>query len=339
MTQAQSAMYEGGIQRVLDLLDGYQNTCIILAASRIELFEKLASGPRTLDTLAAEVRLPPSTLNRLIRGLLVLGLVERQAGEIHLTHDGRLMLKQGGAGDIAVLVREQYLQAWAHLSDSLSTGEPAFEKVFGMSVWEHRRKHPEVNEAFNHFAQRPQREALRTFLDSYDLSRFSRVADIGGGNGYLLTGVLERHPGVTGILFDQLHVIDGARDRVRSAGFGERCELIAGSFFDDVPAGADLYILQYILHDWDDGECVRILRNCHRAMASGATLLILEKVLPSEDAVPRFLVMRDLHMLTVLGGRERTLEQYAALLSAAGFRVERYTPLAAHCSDIIEARR
>jgi O-methyltransferase/methyltransferase family protein len=337
-TVHESGMYDGGIQRVLDLLDGYQNTCVIVAASRLGLFEKLSGDSRRLDELSSDTGAQCDGLRRLFRALAALGLVELGDDEVRLTEDGRFLLRDNGAGDIAVLIAEQYLAAWASLDESVRTGQPAFERVFGMSVWQHRRANRVANDAFNRFAARPQEHALNTLLKTYDWRRFSRIADIGGGNGYLLSGILGKHENLNGILFDQPHVVEGARGALAERGLARRCEIVGGSFFDGVPAGADLYVLQYVLHDWDDDRCIQLLCNCRRAMPDDARLLVLEKALPPATRPARYIVMRDLHMLTVLGGRERTLAEYGALLAEAGFHLERYESQPPACADIIEAR-
>jgi hypothetical protein len=157
-------------------------------------------------------------------------------------------------------------------------------------------------------------------LDAYDFSRFSVVADIGGGRGALLSAILAAHPSLRGILFDREHVVDGAD-------VGDRCERVAGDFFESVPGGADAYVLKSIVHDWDDAEATAILQAVRRAMKPEAVVLLLENDLgaPNEAADVKFL---DLTMLLVPGGRERTREEYEELFAAAGLRLASVTPTA-----------
>src|SRR5262245_52868637 len=129
---------EDRLRRVIQLIDGYQSTCILIAAHRLQLFEKLDGPPIGIDALAAEIEAEPSALARLIRALCIYGLVEYVGTRIRLTEDGRLF-NRGGVSDLTTLVSEQYLPAWGSLYRSVMTGHPAFNTVFGKTVWEHRR--------------------------------------------------------------------------------------------------------------------------------------------------------------------------------------------------------
>ncbi len=151
------------------------------------------------------------------------------------------------------------------------------------------------------------------------------VADVGGAHGVLLAAVLHANPAARGILFDLPHVIATAGDAIAAQGLAARCELVSGDFFEAVPAGADLHLLKQIVHDWDDERATRLLPNCHRALAPGGTLLLVEMVVPADNQ-PSPAQAMDLNMLVLLGGRERTEEEYRALLQAAGFRLERVIP-------------
>lgn len=127
-----------------------------------------------------------------------------------------------------------------------------------------------------------------------------------------------------------------AQARLSGTAIASRCSLVAGDFFGSVPEGSDLYILKDILHGWDDAHASQILVTCHHVMRAGGRLLVIEQVLTKDgntDPVPRFM---DLHMLVIHGARERTEEDYATLLSAAGFFVTRVLPTATGL-EIIEA--
>jgi hypothetical protein len=149
---------------------------------------------------------------------------------------------------------------------------------------------------------------------------------VGGGKGGLLTAVLEANPTLSGILFDQPAVIEGAREQIGAAGLSERCRLVGGDFFAAVPEGGDAYLLKWILHDWDDERSIRILRSCRRAMGEQARLLIMEVVLPDRMPPQPVGAAIDVHMLALTGGRERTESEYRALLAAGGFQLTRIVP-------------
>jgi predicted O-methyltransferase YrrM len=159
---------------------------------------------------------------------------------------------------------------------------------------------------------------------AYDFSAVGTVVDIGGGRGALLIGLLEAHPHLRGIVFDQPAVAADARKAIAAAGLADRCKAVGGDFFEAVPDGGDAYLLKFILHDWDDERSVSILRTCRRAMRPTGRLLVVELLVPRGNA-PSFARSQDVNMLVNLGGQERTEAEYRALFTAAGFELTRTT--------------
>jgi hypothetical protein len=172
----------------------------------------------------------------------------------------------------------------------------------------------------------------QALLEAFDFGRFATIVDVGGGNGFLLGSILARYPTMQGVLFDQDHVVAEAGIVLETAGVANRCRVVGGSFFDAVPDGGDAYILKSIVHDWEDEEAEAILRVCRRA---GGVVLLIERVVgpPNEDPATKFL---DLNMLVMPGGRERTLDEYAALFEASRFSLVGETPIPSG-SSVIEA--
>jgi predicted O-methyltransferase YrrM len=183
-------------------------------------------------------------------------------------------------------------------------------------------------------------EVSEAVVRHYDVSRNRRIVDVGGSEGVLLSALLTAAPAATGVLFDLPEVIAGARDSLTAGDHGERIELVGGDFFDEVPAGGELYVLKSVLHDWEDEQALRILQNVHRASAPGGSLAVIEALLPSEPA-PSFTHLMNLLMLTVAGGRERTLEDYQALFDQAGYRLKGAIPAPSSTApwSVIEAIR
>jgi hypothetical protein len=217
------------------------------------------------------------------------------------------------------------------------TGATAFEQVFKTTAWEHRRAHPELDGHFNRVMSAVQVRTLHAISRAYDFSGARCIVDVGGGRGQLLVGLLKRLPLVTGVVFDQPHVVEGAAFE----GVNDRCRAVGGSFFESVPEGGDVYLMKHVLHNWDDGACITILRNCGAAMDPTSTLLVLEDFLPADDEVDadsHDLVMMDIHMLAVLGGLERTREEYAELFDVAGLVLTKTVATDKGAPDILEAR-
>ena len=232
---------------------------------------------------------------------------------------------------------EEHYPAWGDLLHSVKTGEIAFDHVFGMPVWEFFAQHPENAKTFDEAMTGMTQAGNDAILSSYDFSPIGKIVDVGGGHGSFIASILKINPHMRGILFDAPPVIEGARRRIEAEGIAERCEVIAGDFFESVPSGGDAYILKSIIHDWGDERAIAILRNCHRVMNENGKLLLVEAVVP-RSSEPHFSKFVDLNMLVMTGGRERTEHEYRTLLEASGFRLTRIIATES-ASSVIEGER
>jgi hypothetical protein len=210
--------------------------------------------------------------------------------------------------------------AWGNLLHSVRTGETGFRHVHGEDVWSFRAGDPEESALFDLAMRENSRNIVQEMLSAYDFSQFGHIVDVGGGNGTLIAGLLAACPHAIGTLLDLAHVISGAGEVLQQADVRPRCKVLAGNFFNSVPAGGDVYVMKNILHDWDDPKAHTILRNCNQAMRPGARLLVVERILapPNEGVECKF---SDLNMLVNAGGRERTSEEFEALLYGSGFEL------------------
>jgi O-methyltransferase domain len=228
-----------------------------------------------------------------------------------------------------------YLQAWQEFLYSIQTGKPAWEKVHGMPFYDYLRQHPEAGTIFAEALTSLSEGEAEALAAAYDFSRFRTLVDVGGGQGKLLTTILKATPSLRGVLFDQPEVVEAARELIASVGLTDRCERVAGDFFQSVPPGGDVYILKYILQDWDDERSGMILKNCRQAMTKDTTLLIIAPVIPPPGQ-PHYAKFEDLEMLVLEGSEDRTVEEYATLLDRAQFKLARVVNTQAYLS-IIEA--
>jgi hypothetical protein len=325
--------------RMLHLLQGYRASCVIATAVKLGLLDHLDADPVSVDELAKRLQAHGPSLRRLLRALDVLGVVESRANGICLAPAGRLLVdRRTGLRDRAILSAEEYMPAWVKLGHSVMTGEPVFPAAFGMNVWEHRKAHPELDEAFNRAMADLQARAKSSVLDAYDFSGCRLVVDVGGGSGALIADILQKYPGARGLVFDQPHVVIRAQAVLAAAGVLDRCRIAGGSFLDSVPTGGDVYILQYVLHDWSDTDCATILHQCRKAMEPSSALLVVENIVPEGAPQSESLAMLDLHMMLVLGGRERTSSEYRSLLRSAGLEVRRSVPGRPYPEIIVAAR-
>jgi hypothetical protein len=314
--------------QVIQMSTAFLRSRALYAAARLGLADELADGPRRADELAGPAGADAPSLHRLMRALAHWGILSMEGdGRFSLTPLGEALRSDApGAARSTVLTvaGDGFWKAVEMLPDTVEDGETGFEKAFGTSWFEYLADRPEEASLFNetmigfHGAEPP------AVAGAYDFSDADTVVDVGGGTGHMLATIFERHPGPDGVLFDLPHVVREAPALLEERAVADRVTCEGGSFFDEVPGGGDVYILSHIIHDWPEDRCRTILRNCREAMRPEGRLLIVEMVLPQEPPHPGFEL--DMVMLTLTGGRERTAEEYGALLVKAGLRLERVVP-------------
>jgi hypothetical protein len=306
------------------LVNGYQVTQAIHVAAVLGIADLMRDGPRGSDDLARATQTHAPSLHRVLRALAAVGVLhEGDDGNFALTDLGECLRSDAAepVGAWAAFVgRPYHWQAWGALLHGVRTGETPFVHVHGTDAWDYRATHPEDGAIFDAAMTDIMRRANGHVLAAYDFGRFATVVDVGGGRGAFLRAILDANPSMRGVLFDQPHVVTGIEA-------GGRCEVVAGSFFESVPAGADAYVLKAVVHDWEDADARRILERCRVAMPDHGALLVVERELgpPNENADAK---LSDLNMMVGLGGRERTREEFGALLASAGFALEGVTPTA-----------
>lgn len=225
---------------------------------------------------------------------------------------------------------------WTGLDHSLRTGEPGFNQVFGKPIFEYVMANPEMGPIFDAGMTCIHGFETAAMLDAYDFSGIDVLADIGGGNGSLISGVLERYPAMRGMLVDLGHVVARSRANLAAKGLAERCEVQEGNFFASIPAGANTYLFRHIIHDWTDEQSIQILRNCRAVIPADGRLLLVECVVPKSKG-PAPAKDFDMTMMVFPGGAERTEEEFRALLAQSGFALTSVTPTSTMVS-VVEAR-
>lgn len=318
---------------VLDMLSSYKNAAMAYVAAKLNIADFLSEGPRSSEELAALMGVNANALRRVMRGLVNRKILfEEKPGYFGLTSAGECLRSntEDDTHGIALHIGELLYNTWGSLLYSVKTGKPAFEHIHGMKWFEYLKNNPQNAQIFNRGMTNNTLQVAPAFLEAYDFSDISVIADIGGGQGILLSTLLEKYPKLTGILFDSEEVIQEVTAR-------DRCQLVAGSFFETVPEGCDAYMLKSIIHDWSDDEAVQILRNCRKAMHQKSRLLLIEPIMPEQVDEFSLAVELDLGMLLVLNGRERTLLEFKNLYAEAGFELTKVIPFKEPFS-IIEGR-
>jgi len=308
---------------VLQLLMGLWHAQIVAAAARFGVADQMATGVHDVESLAQECGADPDALYRLLRACAVLGIfVETEPRHFALTPAGECLRSDSSNSLRDFLIAETapgHWLPWGRLYDAIREGRSLAAEILGMPAWEYYAKNPDEGLSFARGMGNLSAIVSRDVTRVYDASRFARIVDVGGSQGVLLASLLEANPNAKGVLFDLPEVIEKTPAK-------PRIELVAGDFFKECPPDGDLYLLKSILHDWPDDRCTDILKSIHNAAKPGATLLVAEMLLP-DSPQPSPVAFMDLNMLVMLGGRERSAAEMAALLATGGFRVERVMPI------------
>ena len=314
-------------------MQGFRVYQMVAAACELAIPDLLAGGPRSVHDLAALTDTHEPSLRRFLRGLALWGVVEQLAdgtyGPTQLAESFRS--DRPGLRSMTLNLQEEGYNAWGQLLHSVRTGQPAFELVYGKSRWALMAERPESAARFNAHMVEVTKRVAAGFVANFDLDGVSTAVDVGGGNGALLAAVLEANPEMKGVLFDLPAGLAGARDRFDHLGIADRVTIVEGSFLESVPGDGDLYMLKSIVHDWDDEHATAILEKCRAAMKPAARLVLIERILPDragQEQEGLDAIMLDLHMMVVLGGRERTTDEYRDLLASAGLRMTDTGPAA-----------
>jgi hypothetical protein len=312
--------------QVFGMWQGSLVTQMLRVAAEYDLFGRLRDAPCTSADLAAATDTHRPSLHRLLRALAGLGLLRSVPDGWELTPLGGAALELGNPAPWAE-------QAFAELGRTIASGRPGMELSHACTVFEYLAGHPDDAAAFDRFMSVLNAGEAEAVASAYDFSGTERLVDVGGGNGALLVEVLRRWPALCGVLFDLPQTVATPAPEVET--FVDRCEIVGGDFFAAVPTGADAYLVSHVIHDWDEPRALAILQRIREAIASVGRLLVVEMVMPTDDA-PHPAQMLDMTMLALTGGRERTEDEYADLLARAGFRLERVIPTRSSVS-VLEA--
>ncbi|GAA5015080.1 methyltransferase [Kitasatospora paranensis] len=318
----------GPAEQLLTLMTGAWATQALAVAAELRLADHLdTERPPATDRLAVLTGTHHDSLRRLLRYLAGLGVVTADGAaegadgpeRYRLTPTGRLLRTgtEQSLHALAQLYGGPFYRSFGALGHAVRTGREAFEEVFGAHHFPYFAARPELADLFDR-AMAASAPMFGPVADLVDFGRAKVVVDVAGGNGELLSRVLRAHPHLEGVLLERPHAVEAARTTMTKAGCADRCRLVEGDFTEAVPEGGDIYLLSRVLHDWDDRQCLAILRRLAEAMPADAELLVVERLLPEDDS-PSLAVPWDVHMLCNVGGRERTAAHYGRLLAEAGF--------------------
>ena len=313
-----------------NLTIGYWVARLIHVAAKLRLADLLKGRPRTVEDLATAAGVQPLPLYRVLRALASVGVFAETKDRRFKLTPLAATLQTGSQASMhgwALMINENWQwDAWKELLYGVKTGEVPFPKAHGVPIFEYLEKRPEDLEVFGESMTSLSRTENPAIAAAYKFSELRTLVDVAGGHGSLLATILKANPKLKGVLFDQRSVIDRAEkdQHVTAKGIAERCRLESGNFFESVPQGGDAYIMKYILHDWNDEECVKILTNCRAAMNEKGKILVVDNVIAPGNN-PSWGKLLDIQML-IIGGRERTKNEFAAMFTEAGLKLTRIVP-------------
>ena len=323
-------------KKMMQLMSSLWVTRAIGTFARLSLADAMEGGAASPEAIARPKKLDPARVYRLLRALSTVGIVTEDAkGHFSLTPLGRLLGSHSphSMQTAAILLTEYHADIWAKLDDALAGGT-AFDALKGAPLWAWLAKNPAEGARFQRMMQEVHGPETPAIVAAYPFGKFKHIIDVGGGNGSLLSAILAANPGLNCSLFDLPEGIAAAKRG--DGGPLPGVKLVAGNVFDSVPEGGDLYLLRHLVHDYDDDDALRILKNVRRAMRPDARVLVLEKPVPVDDTPGpgRWL---DLHVMLLTGGAERTLKEYDALFARADLKLAQNFPTAHPAIEGIEA--
>jgi precorrin-6B methylase 2 len=311
-------------QQMFQHITAYWVTQLMGTAARLGVADQLESGPLQVNELAAKVGAHSQALYRALRACTAVGVFTEQPGKSFANNALSQTLRSNVPGSMRDFAIAQsapgHWRPWELLTQAVQTGRSTAREALSRELWDWYASHPEESAAFSGAMDNLAAQVAAEVTRAIDFSGVARVVDVGGASGTLVSAVLRAFPNTQGVLLDLPHVVEPVKKALAAVGLGERCQAIAGDFFEAVPPG-DVMLLKQILHDWNDEQCITLLSHCAQSLSKGGRVLVVEMVI-SEDGRPSAAHLMDVNMLVLLPGKERTATEYGKLFAAAGLRLE-----------------
>jgi hypothetical protein len=332
---------DAATQMLLRVSTGYIVSAALNVAIELQLADRLAAGPKTVAELAEQTGSCANVLYCVLRPLACVGVLkEVSPRRFALNPLGTLLCHTTSSGVREVvrwLTDPVHLRVFAEIGHAVKSGAPVAERALGDPWFVAVDRDRHLSEVFDDAMSGESVRVAGSILAAYDFSDTRLIVDVGGGQGVMLASILGRNAETQGVLFDMPNVVAGGARLLEEAGVANRCRCVAGDFFAEAPTGGDIYLLKNILHDWPDERAVAILRRIRSAIGEreGVRVLVLETI-AGETSGPDYTAFMDLVMCLLLGGRERTADEFRALFDQAGFELARVIHTGSSVS-IIEA--
>jgi len=329
-------------ERMIQLATGFMFTAALQPIVRLKIADLLAERPLPVAELAQRTGSNEDALYRVMRMLATAGVFAETPGRVFAATPMSELIRAGVPGSlrdfVAWIGNPFHFKVWSDMGYSVRTGQPAVERVTGKVCFDAIFGDPDVAYDFNMAMTNFSRVIAPAVIEAYDFSGIGTLMDVAGGHGAILCEILTAYPQMKGILFDLPNVVQEANCHICSLKMEHRCETITGDFFEEIPADADAYYMQHIIHDWDNERSLKILANCRKALEGrkDGRLIIVDAIV-QENSGSDMSKWLDLEMLVLPGGRERTRREWDSLMSRAGFEITKTVPIAM-AKNVIEAR-
>jgi precorrin-6B methylase 2 len=312
-------------------------------AIKLNISEHIDSGRNTIGQLAMVTQTQPDALFRLMRMLCAQGIFRLSKKGIYtLTPWSNVLLE--GNGSVKYLLQSHleklHFDLFSEMDYTINTGRSASQKLYNKDIFSYVRDNPDEHEIFVKGMANTSDLFAPVLLSTYNFSPYRHIIDIGGGHGSLLCHILTKYKELKATLFDCRHVVERASANIESYGLKERIEVIEGDFFDKVPEEGDLYILKNILHDWGNEKDITILKNIRKVMKPRSNLLIIDTIIKNNNKYSYGKMIDILMLLGTEDGRERTLDEFRAILKKSGFKINKVIPTVSpffliECSQLV----
>ncbi|MEM9223779.1 MAG: methyltransferase [Pseudomonadota bacterium] len=328
-------------EQLFQLMSGFWLSKLACLVTKLGIPDLIKDGTVPVSELAEKVGADERTLYRVLRALTCVGVFDEVSPRTFANSAMSHCLREDAPQSLKslfVLTGEDWKwDSWGKIEKIVRQGRFVLDEVAGYeSIFEFFKEEPERGAIFNRAMSEHAVAVHAASIDAYDFSQTKNVVDVGGGEGTFIISLLKQHAHLTGLVYDEAHVVEKAQRAIDQAGLSDRASTAGGSFFDHVPAGGDLYTFGMIMHDWSDAECMKILTNTRQVMAPSSRLVLLEYAVP-DGSEPHFAKILDVEMLiTYRDGRERTEKEFEVLFAAAGLQLTRAIPTVCG-SSVIEA--
>jgi predicted transcriptional regulator len=301
----------------------------LFAALELNVAEQIDQGKNTIEQLARVTNTNQDALFRVMRMLCAHEIFRlSNEGVYSITPYSKVMLE--GNGSVKYMLQSHlgkiHSDLFSEMDYTLKTGKNAAEKLYRKDIFDYVQDHPGQHELFVKGMGNTSALFAPVLFSSYNFTPFSHIIDVGGGDGTLLCNILTKHPDIKAILLESKQVIERAKKNIELHQLTNRISTVEGDFFSEIPAGGNLYVLKNIMHDWDDHNCIRILKNIHQAMAADSKLLIIETIINNDNKYSYGKMLDIMMLLGTKDGRERTLEEYKGILKDSGFAILKVVP-------------